>query len=365
MSCREPNIIKVSRGEGFTSADDSREDLTTKPLVSVVLCGYNQGQYLAQAIESVLGQTYPNIELVIVDNGSTDESREIARRYGHLPNVRLLLHEQGANVTKRSNEGVAASSGEFISFLYADDWYLPTKTELQVAAFASIPDDYGVVYASGLRRNIVTGAEWVYDTPMWSGWVLESMLRDYHRLRLNMDSPLARRECYLKYPFYEDIFQEGEEIFMRFALSYQFHPLREPLVVMREHRANLGKAYELLTRMNLLVMKRLQRDERFPPRLGSVLDRVRAKSLRNLGWQMVRLADDPTKGRAYLADSLDWGRRGALHPRFLAGMTLSTLPLPVLKRVNRIANRIRRHRGNVDVVTKFGPGSDVSSVPTA
>ncbi len=78
----------------------------------MVLCGYNQGQYLAQAIESVLGQTDHDVELVIVDNGSTDDSREVARQYGHLANVKLLLDEQAANVTRLSNEGVAASSGE-------------------------------------------------------------------------------------------------------------------------------------------------------------------------------------------------------------------------------------------------------------
>jgi glycosyltransferase involved in cell wall biosynthesis len=326
----------------------------TTPLVSVVLCGFDQGQYLAQAIESVLGQTYPHIELVVVDNGSTDDSREIARRYGHLPNVKLLLHEQGANVTTRSNEGIAASSGEFISFLYADDWYLPNKTELQMAAFASLPDDYGVVYAPGFRRNVETGAQWVDDTPTWSGRVLEPMLRDYHRAWLNMDSPLARRECFLRYPFHEEIFQEGEGIYLRFALSYRFHPLREPNVVMRELRGNLGKAYEPQTRWNMVVLERLQQDARFPPSLVPVLDRVRATSLRNLGWQMARLAGDPAKGRTYLMESLRWRRRDALHPRFVAGLALSALPRPVLRGVNRIANRLRHHRENVDVVTTLG-----------
>lgn len=335
------------------------------PLVSVVLCGYNQGEYLAQAIASVLEQTYPRIELIIIDNGSTDDSRDVARRYGHLSNVRLLLHEAGATVTKRWNEGIAATSGEFISFLCADDWYMPNKIKLQMAAFAELPEDYGVVYAPGYRLSVDTGIQWLAASPMWSGWVLESMLRDYHRASINMDAPLVRRACYLRFPFHEDVFAEGEGIFARIALGYRFHPLSEPLVVMREHRGNLGKAYEPLTQMNLVVLGRLARQEGFPSALVPILDHVRATMLRNLGWQMIRLANDPKKGRRYLSQSLNWERRGVCHPRFLLGMALTVLPVPALRLVNWIANRVRRHRENLDIVTTFGPGAGppVASAP--
>lgn len=333
------------------------------PLVSVIVCGYNQGRYLAQAIESVLDQTYQRIELIVVDNGSSDDSHEVAGRYRHISNVRLLLHREGSTVTRRSNEGIRASSGEFISFLYADDWYLPGKIKLQMEAFSRLPSDYGVVYSPGYRLNVDTGVQWVLDTPTWSGWVLEPMIRDYHRVALNMDSPLARRECFLRYPFHEDLFQEGEGVFMRMAVHYRFHSLPQPLVVMREHHSNLGKAYELQTRIGLVLLRRLEREEGFPTRLTPLLDRVRATAMRNLGWQMIRLTNDPQKGRSYLAESLKWGLGNAVHPRFIAGVVLSQLPRPILGMANRVGNRIRRHRENVDVVTELGPGSEITRVP--
>lgn len=342
-----------------------QEDVVTPPLVSVILCGYNQGAFLGPAIESVLAQTYPNVELVIVDNGSTDDSRKIARSYATHANVRLVLREEGGTVTKRSNEGIAASTGDFVSFLYADDWYLPRKTEVQMEAFARLPADYGVVYSPGYRHHVDTGREWRDGTPAWSGWVLESMLRDYHRAWLNMDSPLARRECFLRFPFHEDVFQEGEGIYFRIATAYRFHPLPDPVVVMREHHSNLGKAYELQTRMNLLLLRRLEKEPTFPARLRPLVDRVHAASMRNLGWQMVRLANDPAKGRAYLLESLRWGVRTAVHPRLVAGLALTLLPRPVLRGANAVVNRIRRHRENVDVVTELGPGSEISRVPTS
>ncbi|OLC53549.1 MAG: hypothetical protein AUH85_14005 [Chloroflexi bacterium 13_1_40CM_4_68_4] len=328
----------------------------TDPLVSVVLCGYNQGQYLAHAVESVLAQTYSNIELILIDNGSTDDSREIARRYASHSKVQLLLHEVGATVGKRSNEGIAASSGRFISFLWADDWYLLEKTEVQMEAFARLPSDYGVVYSPGYRHNEETGREWHDGTPEWSGWVLEPMLRDYHRAWLNMDAPLVRRECFIRFPFYEDVFLEAETIFLRIATVYRYHFVPRPLVVTRDHHSNLGKAYEYLTQWNLLLLKRLQREEAFPARLVPLLDRVRATSMRNLGWKMIRLAGERSKGRACLEASLEWGALNVFHPRFVAGMAMSVLPLPLLGQANRLANRIRRHRENIEFVTDIGEG---------
>ncbi len=335
---------------------------TGEPLVSVILCGYNQGEYLAEAIESVLGQTYPRVELIVVDNGSSDDSPEVARRYGHLSNVRLLLHPQNGFITVRMNEAIRRSSGQFISFLFADDWYLPDKTRLQVEGFRTLPPDYGVVYAPYYRRNIYTGVQWIDPTPRWSGWVLEPILRDWHRVALNMEAPLTRRACFVQFPFHEDVFQEGEMVFRRIALRYRFQPLDVPVMVMRDHAQNLGKAYELMTTMNLVLLDRLQHEPGFPRAYDTLADRVRATMDRNLGWQFIRLANDPIKGRRYLWASLEMGRGGILHPRFLLGLALSSLPLRTLRWVNRAVDRIRRHRENVAMVSDAGP-AEVSPVP--
>jgi glycosyltransferase involved in cell wall biosynthesis len=326
------------------------------PLVSVVLCGYNQAPYLRQSVESVLGQTYPNVELILMDNGSTDDSRDIARQYGSLPNVRLLLHEDAASIGLRSNEGIAASSGDFISFLWADDWYLPRKTEVQMEAFAHLTPEHGVVNSPGYRYNVRTRQRWHDGTPEWSGWVLERMLLDFHRAWLNMDSPLVRRECFLRSPFYEDVFLEAEAIYLRLATRYQFHFVPEPLVVTRDHDTNLGKAYEYMTKWNLLCLQRLEREAGFPTRLVPLLDHVRAVTVRNLGWRMVRLADEPKKGRMYLQESLRWGILNAVHPRYLAGMGLTFMPGPLRRSANGFANRLRGHRENIEYVRDIGVG---------
>ena len=96
--------------------------------VSVVIATYNMGQYLPQAVESVLAQSYFNVEVQIVDDGSTDHTAQIAQQWeGH---SRVRVHRQANRGQARAkNKGVALSRGAFVAFLDADDQWLPAKLE--------------------------------------------------------------------------------------------------------------------------------------------------------------------------------------------------------------------------------------------
>jgi glycosyltransferase involved in cell wall biosynthesis len=100
-------------------------------LVSAIIPSYNYGRYLAEAIDSVLSQTYPGIEVIVVDDQSTDDSVEIARGYGD--RVRLVQVAHGG-VSMARNTGVAVARGEYLAFLDADDVWVETKLARQVSA---------------------------------------------------------------------------------------------------------------------------------------------------------------------------------------------------------------------------------------
>ena len=104
--------------------------------VSVMIGVYNGAPYLAEAIDSVLAQTRPAFELIVVDDGSEDESGEIARGYG--PPVRCVRQERGGMAAAR-NRAVQDAAGDYFAFLDADDRFAPDKLERQVAAFAADP----------------------------------------------------------------------------------------------------------------------------------------------------------------------------------------------------------------------------------
>ena len=113
-----------------------------RPLVSVMIGVYNGAPYLGEAIESVLAQTHEPIELIVVDDGSTDGSGEIAEAYG--PRLRCIRQQRGGMAAAR-NSAAAVASGEFFAFLDADDRFPPEKLERQLEIFEQDPE-LDVVY---------------------------------------------------------------------------------------------------------------------------------------------------------------------------------------------------------------------------
>jgi glycosyltransferase involved in cell wall biosynthesis len=134
--------------------------MSINPLISGIIIFYNAERFLHEAIESVLAQTYDNWELILVDDGSIDESRSIALRYANecSHNVRYLEHPHHENrgMSASRNLGIGKAKGEYIGFLDADDVWLPNKLEHQVAILQSQPAA-GMVYGS---------TQWWYS---WTG----------------------------------------------------------------------------------------------------------------------------------------------------------------------------------------------------
>ncbi len=108
-----------------------------RPLVSVLMPAYNVAAYIAEAIESALYQTWQPVEVIVVDDGSTDETSSAARRY--VPPVRLF-GQPHAGIGAGRNRALEEARGEYIAMLDADDYWPPEKLERQMAVLASQPD---------------------------------------------------------------------------------------------------------------------------------------------------------------------------------------------------------------------------------
>ena len=106
--------------------------MDNNPLVSIIINNYNYGSFIAKSIDSALNQTYSPIEIIVVDDGSTDNSREIITTYG---NKIIPVFKENGGQASAYNEGFAASSGEIICFLDSDDWFLKEKVNLVVKEF--------------------------------------------------------------------------------------------------------------------------------------------------------------------------------------------------------------------------------------
>lgn len=190
------------------------DDGNSKPLVSVIMIFYNEERFIEEAIESVFAQMYQNWELLLVDDGSTDESTSIARCYEeqYPAKVRYLEHagHQNQGMSAARNLGIQNAIGEFLAFLDADDVWLPHKLETQVALFAENPEA-AMVYGP---------TQWWYS---WTRDPEDNQLDYIHKLGVSADRLL-----------------EPPDLLVRFLGEEGISPCTCSVLLRREAAVNVG-----------------------------------------------------------------------------------------------------------------------------
>jgi glycosyltransferase involved in cell wall biosynthesis len=153
--------------------------LPAEPLVSILVSNYNYARYIGESIQSALDQTYSNIELIICDDGSTDDSVSVIGEFERKdPRVRFIRKGNGGQASG-FNAAFAASQGDIITLLDSDDLFLPRKVERIVADFQAHPDSgfsvHRVIRMSADRRR---QGVWPMSAPLPSGWYGERLMHD-------------------------------------------------------------------------------------------------------------------------------------------------------------------------------------------
>ncbi len=283
------------------------------PLVSVVVPVYNGAKYLRQALDSALGQTYPRLQLVIVDDGSTDSSAEIIASYG--PRL-CSIRQANAGVACARNAGIRAAAGDLIAFLDQDDWWLPEKVDRQVERFRADPD-LGLVHTNILQYSETAGAfvDGVYDTqpsPQLVGHCYDQLLLGncvYNSSVMIRKAVLA--DTGLFDPGIPGNTVQDYDLWLRIARCSPFAYVREPLTALRLHpeqgtwnrRAMLGDELRLLERELAALGGRPSPVLR--ARLARLLDALGVAHLD---------AEEPRAARPFFARALGarWSGRAAL-----------------------------------------------------
>lgn len=153
--------------------------LSAEPLVSILVSNYNYGRFIGESIQSVLDQTYPNIELIICDDGSTDGSVGIIEEYQQRdPRVQLIRKGNGGQASG-FNAAFAASRGEIVSLLDSDDRFLLHKVERIVADFQAHPEaGFGVHRVIRMSADLRRQGVWPMSSPLPCGWYGSRLLQD-------------------------------------------------------------------------------------------------------------------------------------------------------------------------------------------
>jgi len=154
--------------------NEASGDQPAKPLVTVIIPTYNRASIVGRAIRSVLGQTYPNWELLVVDDASTDGTEREVRSYSD-ERITYIRHHQNRRVSAARNTGIRSAQGEYVSFLDDDDEWLPEKLAKEVEVFRNSDPEVGLVY-TGKTVYDENGRVLRVLMPTLSGWVYDAML---------------------------------------------------------------------------------------------------------------------------------------------------------------------------------------------
>lgn len=206
------------------------------PLVSVIIGNYNYGRFIAEAINSVLAQTYKNFELIVVDDGSTDNSREVISSYGD--RLTAIFQENGGQGAA-FNSGIAHSKGEIICFLDSDDYYREDKVEKVVAAFAAHPK--WVQISHGRVSVEADGTIIGNDPTFFSHGDVTPLLLKWGRYAWAVTSALSYRRSVLEKVVPIPKHPKGADTFLTATVPFygQVGFIQEPLMFYRKHGSNM------------------------------------------------------------------------------------------------------------------------------
>ena len=147
---RRPSVGCTNNPRWFSEEASTMELQARYPLVSVCIPSYNYGRYIANAIESALTQTYPNVEVVVSENCSTDDTPSILERYAAEPRVRVVRNAENVGMVRNHNLVFQEARGEFVVLLSADDLLFPTHVSTLVARALDFDDPLDVVYGNAM-----------------------------------------------------------------------------------------------------------------------------------------------------------------------------------------------------------------------
>jgi glycosyltransferase involved in cell wall biosynthesis len=236
-----------------------------KNLVSVVIPVYNGERYLAECLDSVFSQTWPSIETIVVDDGSTDRSVEIASKDSRV----RLIRQSNRDVSAARNAGIQAAKGEFIALFDYDDLWLPEKIEKQMECFDRNPDA-ALVFTDIVKFDDEGRTRHAKDRHRWA--VRLNGPRAFASLaRKNPILPsavMARRESLSRAGLFDERFRTcGDyEMWLRMAgMGMRFVYLGLPLTRYRVHSSNTGRKIEVMHEDRLRAVRTAFGDARLRP----------------------------------------------------------------------------------------------------
>ena len=202
------------------------------PVVTAVVCTWNRAHLVGRALASIRAQTVTDVEILVVDDGSTDATPDVLARL-LAPRLRVLRHAQNAGISRARNTALAHARGEWVAFLDDDNEWTPRYLERQLALARTHPGT-DVVYCRARRLDARTGQETVLPAAVWSGRVFDRLVAGWLPL---VSATLLRRARLTDVGGLDEELRamEDEDLWLRLACRTDFAGTADTLVVRHEH----------------------------------------------------------------------------------------------------------------------------------
>ncbi|MGV8048739.1 MAG: glycosyltransferase family 2 protein [Anaerolineaceae bacterium] len=209
--------------------------------ISVIIPSYNCSDFITEALDSVFSQTYPLHEVIVVDDGSTDKTDEVIKKYSD--RISYIKQDNGGPAKAR-NTALKLATGEFLTFLDADDIWTPNKTETQIRVFLSKPN-IGLVYSRFVDFNNESGDDvQVRPSTLYSGMILNKLLTAN---LVGWPTVMVRKSVLDKVGYFHESLLTGEDtnLLIRIAREHEIYGLDEVLLRRRLHTNNLSNRCDI------------------------------------------------------------------------------------------------------------------------
>lgn len=209
--------------------------MNNDPKISIVIPTYNQSEYLQEAVESVLNQTYKNIEIIIVDDGSTDNTLGVVRSFDN--NKIIYIQQKNKGASSARNTGIKKANGEYIAFLDSDDLWLKNKLRKQIDFIKENPE-IGLL-GTGCYQMINIGKMIHKKIFPFENKILQKDLIKYNPFI--QSSVMIRKNVFDDIGLYDEKFKESEDydLWLRIAQKYKIANLPEALITKRYYEKGL------------------------------------------------------------------------------------------------------------------------------
>jgi len=226
------------------------------PKVSVIIPTYNRTHYVCEAIDSVLSQTFKDLEVIVVDDGSTDDARQVLENYSSRI---YYIYQENRGRSEARNKGIKAAKGEYIAFLDDDDIWLPYKLERQVQfldahpdiglvnTFTEVVDEHGHILGQETKQHLQ-----LYKKAIHIGYTYEGMSK---LCVMFISSVVLRKECVDTIGVFDSHAEalEDWDLYLRLALKYRIGIIPEPLIMYRQHQSQTSRNEFIRGRINVAL----------------------------------------------------------------------------------------------------------------